>query len=187
MEWLRKRTKTFPTRCKRYRLNPHDQLGRRCMYGIYKTMMSAPTKENALALAAVDTGGKSAQEQGQIRVWAVPTAGSEVSSSQYCRASYRGVGGLWLTVGEGTPTVQTQKFLIIAYHGQRRLVGSSPLGHKQLDTTECALVHAHTHIFLLYFDSPCNWFWIFFFFFSVAVIIDFLLLSPFRLLGTFFF
>jgi len=38
------------------------------MYGIYKTMMSAPTKENALALAAVDTGGKSVQEQGQIRV-----------------------------------------------------------------------------------------------------------------------
>ena len=150
-------------------------------------MMSAPTKENALAGAAVDTGGKSTQEQGQIRVWAVPTAGPEVSSSQYCRASYRGIGGLWLTVGEWTLTVETQKsILIIAYHGQRRLVGSSPQGHKEVGMTECACVHTHAHIFLLYFHSLCNWFWIFFSFSLLLLLLTLLLLSPFRLLGTFF-
>ena len=151
MEWLRKRTKTFPTRCKRYRLNPHDQLGRCCMYGIYKTMMSAPTKENALALAAVDTGGKSVQEQGQIRVWAVPTAGSEVSSFQYCRASYRGVGGLWLTVGEGTPTVQTQKYSYYCIPwteetGGLQSIGSQTVGHDWMCIGACT----HTHIPLIF-------------------------------------
>ena len=89
-------------------------------------MMHVPTKENALALAAVDFGDRSTEEQGQIRVWAVPRVGPEVSSSQYWRAPYRGVGGLWLIVGEWTPTVKTQESIIIAYHGQRKLVGSSP-------------------------------------------------------------
>ena len=31
--------------CTRYRLNPYDQLGRLCVYGIYKRSLRAPTKE----------------------------------------------------------------------------------------------------------------------------------------------
>lgn len=42
--------------------------------------MTVLTKENALALAAVDTGGKNLWRSGQIRVWAVPTVGPEISS-----------------------------------------------------------------------------------------------------------
>ena len=34
-------------------------------------------------------------------------------------------------------------FLPGKFHGQRSLVGYSPWGHKESDTTECA--HAHTH------------------------------------------
>ena len=41
--------------------------------------MRAPTKENTLALAAVDIGGNSMQEKGHIRVWAVSIAGQETS------------------------------------------------------------------------------------------------------------
>ena len=44
------------------RLNPHDQLGRLCVYRIYKKSLRAPTKENTLVLIAVDTGGKNTQE-----------------------------------------------------------------------------------------------------------------------------
>ena len=32
------------------------------VYGIYKRPLRAPTKENTLALIAVDTGGKNTQE-----------------------------------------------------------------------------------------------------------------------------
>ena len=32
------------------------------VYGIYKKTLSAPTKENAPVLTAVDTGGKNTQE-----------------------------------------------------------------------------------------------------------------------------
>ena len=52
----------FPTRCTSCRLNPHDQLGRLCVYGIYERSLRAPTRENALVLIAVDTGGKNTQE-----------------------------------------------------------------------------------------------------------------------------
>ena len=38
------------------------QLGRFCVYGIYKRTLRAPTKENTLALIAVDTGGKNTHE-----------------------------------------------------------------------------------------------------------------------------
>ena len=34
------------------------QLGRHCVYEIYKTSLRAPTKENALVLTAVDTGSE---------------------------------------------------------------------------------------------------------------------------------
>ena len=42
--------------------DPHDQLGRLCVYGIYERSLIAPTKENALVLRAVDIGGKNTQE-----------------------------------------------------------------------------------------------------------------------------
>ena len=50
------------------RLNPHDQLGRFCVYGIYKRSLRAPTEENALVLTAVDIRGKNTQEKDQIRI-----------------------------------------------------------------------------------------------------------------------
>ena len=54
--------KNLPPSCIRCRLNPHDQLGRFCVYGIYKRSLRAPTKENTLVLIAVDIGGKNTQE-----------------------------------------------------------------------------------------------------------------------------
>ena len=51
-----------PTSCASCRLNPRDQLGRLCFYGIYKRSVRAPTKENTLALIAVDIGGKNTEE-----------------------------------------------------------------------------------------------------------------------------
>ena len=58
--WLRKKTQNLPTSCTSCRLNPHDQLGRLCVYGIYKRSLKAPTKEVliALVLIAMDIGGK---------------------------------------------------------------------------------------------------------------------------------
>ena len=51
-----------PTSCASCRLNPQDQLGRLCVYGIYKRSVRAPTKEKTLALIAVDTGSKNTEE-----------------------------------------------------------------------------------------------------------------------------
>ena len=59
--WLMK-TQNLPTSYTSCRLNPRAQLGRLCVYGIYKRTLRAPTKENALAVIAVDTGGKNTQE-----------------------------------------------------------------------------------------------------------------------------
>ena len=44
------------------RLNPHNQLGRLCVYGIYKRTLRAPTKENTRIRIAVDKGGKNTQK-----------------------------------------------------------------------------------------------------------------------------
>ena len=60
--WLKKRTQNLPTSCTNYRLNSYDQLGRLCVYGIYKRSMRVLIKGSALALAAVDIGGKKVQE-----------------------------------------------------------------------------------------------------------------------------
>ena len=49
------------TICTSCRLNPHDQLARLCVYGIYNRSLRAPTKENALVWIAVDIGGKNTQ------------------------------------------------------------------------------------------------------------------------------
>ena len=42
--------------------------GRLCVYGIYERSLRALTKENTLALTAVDTGGKNTQKSDQIRL-----------------------------------------------------------------------------------------------------------------------
>ena len=68
-----------------YRLNPHNQLSRLCVYGIYKRSLRAPTKENALTLIVVDSGGKNIQELDQKRICTAPTAGPR--SVQCWRAS----------------------------------------------------------------------------------------------------
>ena len=65
--WLRKKAQNLPTSCTSFRLNPQDQLGRLCVYRIYKRTLRAPTKENALVLIAVDIEGKNTQELDQIR------------------------------------------------------------------------------------------------------------------------
>ena len=82
--WLRKRTQLY--KC---RLKPHDPLGRLCVYGICKRSLRAPTKENALVLTAVDTGGENTKEQDQIRIWAAPRAGPEISSVEGHRREVR--------------------------------------------------------------------------------------------------
>ena len=43
-------------------IKSHDQLGRLCVYGIYKRILRAPMKENVLFLIGVDIGGKNTQE-----------------------------------------------------------------------------------------------------------------------------
>ena len=45
------------------RLNLRDQLSRLCVYRIYKGPLRAPTKENTLALIAVDTRGKNTHQE----------------------------------------------------------------------------------------------------------------------------
>ena len=76
--WLSKKTQNLPTSCTNCRLNPYNQLGRLCVYGIYKRSLRAPTKENALVLIAVDIGSKNTQEKDQIRIGAASTAGPEI-------------------------------------------------------------------------------------------------------------
>ena len=46
--------------CTSCRLNPHDQLGRLCVYEICKRTLRAPTKENTLVL--MENGGKNTQK-----------------------------------------------------------------------------------------------------------------------------
>ena len=52
----------FPTSYTSGRLNPHDQLGRLCVYRIYKRSLRTLTTEIALVLIAVDIGGKNTKE-----------------------------------------------------------------------------------------------------------------------------
>jgi len=60
--WLRKKTQSLPTSCTSCRINPQDQLGRLCVYGIYKRPLKASTKENTLVLIAVDVGDMNTQK-----------------------------------------------------------------------------------------------------------------------------
>ena len=56
--WLRKMTQNLPTSYTAMQAI----LSRLCVYGIYKRPLRAPIKENALALIAVDIGGKNTLE-----------------------------------------------------------------------------------------------------------------------------
>ena len=60
--WLKKKTQNLPTSCTSCGLNPHDQLGRLCVYRIYKRTWKAPTKISAFVLIAVNIGSKNTQE-----------------------------------------------------------------------------------------------------------------------------
>ena len=105
--WLRKKIQNLPTSYTSCRLNPHDQQGRLCVYGIYKRSLRAPTKENTQVLIAVDIVGKNTQEYNQIRIWAAPTAGPEISTM--LEGMLGRWGGLWLPVRERTLTAVTQE------------------------------------------------------------------------------
>ena len=45
--WLRKKTQNLPISCTSCKLNPHAQLGRLCVYGIYKRPLRAPRKHTS--------------------------------------------------------------------------------------------------------------------------------------------
>ena len=109
--WLRKKTQIFPTCCTCCKLNPHDQLVRLCVYGIYKRPLRAPTNENILVLIAVDVGGKNTQEWNQVRIWAALPAGPEVSTVLLEGILGRS-GGRWLPVWEKTDSSDSRKTFI---------------------------------------------------------------------------
>ena len=112
--WLRKKTQDLPTSWTSCRLNPHNQLGRLCVYGIYNKSLRVPTKENALVLRAVDIGGKNTQEENQIRIWASPTAGPEMST--VLEGILGRWVGLWLPVRERTlAAVSEEKHLLFLF------------------------------------------------------------------------
>ena len=111
--WLRKKTQNLPTSCTRCRLNPHNQLSRICVYGIYKRSLRAPTKENALVLIAVDIGGKNTEEEDQIRIRAAPTAGPEIST--VLEGILGRWSGLWLQRGKGLCTAVTPENIYYSY------------------------------------------------------------------------
>ena len=102
--WLRTKTQNLPTSCTSFRLNPHDQLGRPCVYGICKRSLRAPSKENALVLRAGDNGGKHTHSRTKIRTWAAPT----ISPMAVLEGILGRWGGLWLPARERTLTAVTQ-------------------------------------------------------------------------------
>ena len=112
---LRRKTPTLPTSCTSCRLNPHDQLGRLCVYGIHKRPLRAPTKENSLVLIAEDTGGKNIEKWDQIWIWAAPTVGLEIST--VLEGILGKWGGLSLPARGRTLTAVTQEkhFLFLCF------------------------------------------------------------------------
>ena len=97
-----------------------------CVYGIYKRPLRAPTRESGLALIAVDVGGKNIQEQDQIRIWAAPTAGPEIST--VLEGILGTWGGLWLPARERTLTALTEEkhFLFLCFDFFCRFFWSYP-------------------------------------------------------------
>ena len=72
--WLRKKTESFSNSCTGWKLNPHNQLVRLCVCGIYKRAMSVPTKEHP---GYERTSSGRCGCGGRIRVWTIPTTGPE--------------------------------------------------------------------------------------------------------------
>ena len=89
--WLRKKTQSLPTSCANSRLNPHSQLSRPCIHGTCRRPSRAPTKENALALIAVGTGGKTHRSRTRLE--------SELPRQQ--SRDQHSVGGHPREVGDG--------------------------------------------------------------------------------------
>jgi len=111
--WLRKKTQNLPTSCTSCRLNPHNQLGRPCVYGIYKRTLRAPTKENALVLTAVDIGGKNLHSRARLESELSP---QQVQRSAQCWGGILGRwGGLWLPARERTLTAVTRENVLFLH------------------------------------------------------------------------
>ena len=69
--------------------------------------LRALTKENTLVLKTVDIGGKNTQEGDQVRLWAAPTIGPEIST--VLEGILGRWGGLWLPAKERTLIAVTQE------------------------------------------------------------------------------
>ena len=71
--------------------------------------MSVPTKENGLALAAVDFGGSTRRNWARSESELSPQDSQQVQrpAQRQRRASWGGGGGLWLTVCARTLTAET--------------------------------------------------------------------------------
>ena len=108
MEWLGKRIRTLPTSCISCTLNPQGQLDSLCVCGICERTMSVPTKENALATTA-GHWGQEHSEEGQIRVWTVPTAGQEISLLSIGGPPSKMKLGQWLKARKRMLTAETQE------------------------------------------------------------------------------
>ena len=89
----------FSNSCTSFQINPHAQLGRLCVYGIYKRTMNGPTEENALALEAVDmeasTYGSRAKLQCElfqqlVQRTALPTTGEPPREAEVGLGSQQG-------------------------------------------------------------------------------------------------
>ena len=78
-----------------------------CVCGRYKRTLRPPTKENVLVLIAVDIRSKNTQEKDQIRIWAAPTAGPEIST--VLEGILGRWGGVWFPERERTVTAVTKE------------------------------------------------------------------------------
>ena len=105
--WLRKKTQIPPTDCISCRLNPHNQLGRLCVYGIHKKSLRAATKENSLTSS--DSCGPWRQEHTGVG----PDWNLSCPTSPEISTVLEGIlgrwGGLWLPATERTLTAVTQE------------------------------------------------------------------------------
>ena len=124
---LRKKTPNLPTSYTSCRLNPHDQLGRLCVYGIYKKILRAPTKENALVLIAVDIEGRTHRSRTRLESELPP---QQVQRPAQCwRASQGGEVDCDSQQGWTLTAVTQEKHLLFLWFDLF-------WGHKELERTE---------------------------------------------------
>ena len=88
------------------RLNQHDQLGRFCVYGIYKRTLRAPTKENALVLIAVTLQARTDRSRTRLES---ETPLQQVQRSATVGGHPREVRWTVLPVRERTLSAETQE------------------------------------------------------------------------------